>query len=111
MKNTTNRVWLGAALLAAGLVHSAGVSAQEPGLTDKTIKIGVFSPLSGANMAYGFDVINAAKMYYNKVNKEGGIHGRQIEVRRQDADDAIRLATEPDVLSNDFGIGGEARSP
>jgi branched-chain amino acid transport system substrate-binding protein len=84
MKDRTTCVWLGAALLAAGLIHSAGAAAQEPGLTEKTIKIGVFSPLSGANMAYGFDVINAAKMYYNKVNKEGGVHGRQIELVVED---------------------------
>jgi len=58
--------------------------AQEPGLTDKTIKIGMFAPLSGPNMAYGFDVANAARMYYDKINKEGGIHGRKIEVVLED---------------------------
>src|SRR6478735_9887276 len=84
MNDKATQIWIGAALLAASLVHSVGASAQEPGLTDKTIKIGVFSPLSGANMAYGFDVINAAKMYYNKVNKEGGVHGRQIELVIED---------------------------
>ena len=71
---------LGAGLsMAAGLLLSASVGAQEPGLTDKTIKIGIFGPLSGPNMAYGFDVMNAAKMYYDKINREGGIHGRKIE--------------------------------
>ena len=58
--------------------------AQEPGVTDKTIKIGMFAPLSGPNMAYGFDVANAARMYYDKINKEGGIHGRKIEVVLED---------------------------
>ncbi|AWM86552.1 ABC transporter substrate-binding protein [Microvirga sp. 17 mud 1-3] len=84
MKVTAKQIWLGAALLAAGLVHASQAGAQEPGLTDKTIKIGMFSPLSGANMAYGFDVVNAAKMYYNKINKEGGVHGRQIELVVED---------------------------
>ena len=35
-------------------------------------------------MAYGFDVMNAAKMYYDKINKDGGIHGRKIEVVLED---------------------------
>ncbi|KAG1390593.1 hypothetical protein G6F59_015149 [Rhizopus arrhizus] len=35
-------------------------------------------------MAYGFDVLNAAKMWYAKVNKEGGVHGRQIELVIED---------------------------
>jgi branched-chain amino acid transport system substrate-binding protein len=72
-----------AALLAiTGLPVTA--CAEEPGLTDKTIKIGMFAPLSGPNMAYGFDVANAARMYYDKINKEGGIHGRKIEVVLED---------------------------
>lgn len=65
--------------LAASLLIGAAAGAQEPGITDKAIKIGIFGPLSGSNMAYGFDVVNAAKMYYDKINKEGGIHGRKIE--------------------------------
>ncbi|WP_210191863.1 ABC transporter substrate-binding protein [Bosea sp. AS-1] len=65
--------------LAASLMTSFAARAEEPGITDKTIKIGIFGPLSGPNMAYGFDVVNAAKMYYDKINKEGGIHGRKIE--------------------------------
>jgi branched-chain amino acid transport system substrate-binding protein len=35
-------------------------------------------------MSYGFDVMNAAQMYYDKINKEGGIHGRKIELVIQD---------------------------
>ncbi len=78
---------------------------QAPGLTDKTIKIGVFAPLSGNSMAYGFDVLNAAKMYYDKINKEGGIHGRKIELVVEDdrcnANDllaAVKKLTEQDKV-------------
>jgi branched-chain amino acid transport system substrate-binding protein len=73
---------VGALLAITGLPVTG--HAQEPGLTDKTIKIGMFAPLSGPNMAYGFDVANAARMYYDKINKEGGIHGRKIEVVLED---------------------------
>lgn len=86
MKITRNGMLKG--LVAAALLAMTGWPitghAQDPGLTDKTIKIGMFAPLSGPNMAYGFDVANAARMYYDKINKEGGIHGRKIEVVLED---------------------------
>ncbi len=68
----------------AGLGLAPAAQAADPGITDTTIRIGLFSPLSGSGMAYGFDVVNAAKMYYDKVNKEGGIHGRKIELVVED---------------------------
>lgn len=86
MKITRNgmlKSCVAAALLAITGLPVTG-HAQEPGVTDKTIKIGMFAPLSGPNMAYGFDVANAARMYYDKINKEGGIHGRKIEVVLED---------------------------
>lgn len=70
------------ALLAAALAPAA--QAQEPGITPTTIRIGMFGPLSGPSMAYGFDVVNAARMYFDKINREGGIHGRRIEVVVED---------------------------
>jgi branched-chain amino acid transport system substrate-binding protein len=74
------------ALLAPALLASLATAARadDPGITDTTIKIGMFAPLSGPNAAYGFDVANAAKMYYDKVNKEGGINGRKIEYVLED---------------------------
>ncbi|NMK50095.1 ABC transporter substrate-binding protein [Achromobacter sp. Bel] len=73
-----------AAALCAWAFSTGAQAQQEPGITDKTIKIGLFAPLSGSGMAYGFDVLNAAKMWYAKVNKEGGVHGRQIELVIED---------------------------
>jgi branched-chain amino acid transport system substrate-binding protein len=95
-----------ACVLALGAAHAQG----EPGVTDKTIKIGLFGPLSGNSMAYGFDVMNAAKMYYDKVNKEGGINGRKIELVIEDdrcnANDllaAVKKLTEQDKV---FALNG-----
>ena len=83
MSNTSS--FAKAAIIAAGMLATvAPVFAQEPGLTSTTIKIGMFGPLSGPSMAYGFDVMNAARMYFDKINKEGGIHGRKLEVVLQD---------------------------
>jgi branched-chain amino acid transport system substrate-binding protein len=81
----TRRIPLRAAAVAALLsVFAAPAFSQEPGLTPTSIKIGLFGPLSGPSMSYGFDVMNAARMYYDKINAEGGIHGRKIELVVQD---------------------------
>ncbi len=98
------------ALLAGAASINLAWAQNEPGLTDKTIKIGVFGPLSGTAMAYGFDVINAAKMYYDQINKEGGVHGRKIELVVEDdrcnANDllaAVKKLTEQDKV---FALNG-----
>lgn len=98
------------ALLAGATALNVAWAQSEPGVTDKTIKLGVFAPLSGNAMAYGFDVLNAAKMYYDKINKEGGIHGRKIELVVEDdrcsANDvlaAVKKLTEQDKV---FALNG-----
>lgn len=98
------------AILAAMATMGTAHAQQEPGVTDKTIKIGLFAPLSGNSMAYGFDVLNAAKMYYDKINKEGGINGRKIELVVEDsrcnANDllaAVKKLTEQDKV---FALNG-----
>lgn len=96
--------------LAASLLIGAAAGAQEPGITDKAIKIGIFGPLSGPNMAYGFDVVNAAKMYYDKINKEGGIHGRKIEYVIEDdrcnANDLVAAVKKLVEQENVFMLNG-----
>ena len=91
--------------LATLTLTLGAAQAQDPGITATSIKLGVFAPLSGNSMAYGFDVLNAAKMYYDKVNKEGGIHGRKIELVVEDdrcsANDllaAVKKLTEQDKV-------------
>lgn len=98
------------AIVACGLAMGAAQAQQDPGITDTTVKIGLFSPLSGNSMAYGFDVVNAAKMYYDKVNKEGGVNGRKIELIVEDsrcnANDllaAVKKLTEQDKV---FALNG-----
>jgi branched-chain amino acid transport system substrate-binding protein len=96
--------------LTASLLIAAAAGAQEPGITDKAIKIGIFGPLSGPNMAYGFDVVNAAKMYYDKINKEGGIHGRKIEYVVEDdrcnANDLVAAVKKLVEQENVFMLNG-----
>jgi len=74
------------ALLGAAALLSLGVpaSAAEPGITDTEITIGLFAPMSGPLAAFGFDPLQAAKMWYEEINKKGGIHGRKIKVIIED---------------------------
>lgn len=73
--------WVLGALLLAGTSWSA---AAEPGLTDKTIKIGMFGPLTGATSIYGYPINNSAIAVYDEINAKGGIHGRKIEIVHED---------------------------
>ncbi|MGE4014617.1 MAG: ABC transporter substrate-binding protein, partial [Alphaproteobacteria bacterium] len=48
------------------------------------ITIGMFNPLSGPLAAFGVDPLQAAKMWYEEINKKGGIHGRKIKILVED---------------------------
>lgn len=61
--------------LAAFLNH-----ATEPGITDSSITLGMSAPLSGPNGAYGTDMLQTIKSYFDSINKNGGIHGRTLEL-------------------------------
>lgn len=51
----------------------------EAGAQDK-IKIGVIQPLTGPSAYDGQRVVKGIQLYANKVNKEGGVLGKQIEL-------------------------------
>lgn len=104
------------ALALAATLTLGPAEAQEPGLTKTSIKLGLFGPLSGPSMAYGFDVMNAAKMYYEKINKEGGIHGRKIEWVQEDdrcnANDVVAAVKKLVEQDNVFMLnGGSCSAP
>lgn len=73
--------------LAAGLVAAmalAGPVAAETGVTKDTIKIGMFGPLTGPVSIYGYPINNGAIAIYKKINDEGGINGRKVEIVHED---------------------------
>ena len=49
-----------------------------------TIKFGVAGPHSGDLASYGLPTVNAAKIVIDKVNANGGINGKQIELLVED---------------------------
>jgi branched-chain amino acid transport system substrate-binding protein len=72
-----------ASILASILFIPAGVRAETMGVTDSTIKIGLFGPLTGQSNIGAKPVYGAAAIYKD-VNARGGIHGRQIEIVIED---------------------------
>jgi branched-chain amino acid transport system substrate-binding protein len=71
MKNRLSRVFLAVALIS---LMPLGAQAAEP------IKIGAFFALSGPAANIGTPTKLVAEMVVNKINKEGGINGRPIEL-------------------------------
>jgi branched-chain amino acid transport system substrate-binding protein len=59
-------------------------AADVPGVTDTEIKIGSFGPLTGPVYMYGKLTMNGAEVYFNKLNEQGGIHGRKLVLVRED---------------------------
>ena len=67
-------------LIGCWLCFVPSAAICEDGITDESIKIGIFSPLTGPVSIYGVPTSHGAIAMYNHVNDSGGIHGRKIEV-------------------------------
>ena len=63
--------------------NSTSDMAQAPGVTDSTIVIGSWAPLSGPAAAWGA-VGQGTDAYFKMINDEGGIHGRKIDFLLKD---------------------------
>jgi branched-chain amino acid transport system substrate-binding protein len=117
------RIFLGTRLraLSLALLTLAALPAQaqttDPGANDKTIRIGMTAPLSGPVSAYA-QIAKSADAYFHKVNDDGGINGRRIELII--ADDAYsppktveqtrRLVESDEVLLIFGGVGTPTNS-
>ncbi len=56
----------------------------DKGVSEDTITVGMLADLSGAFAALVTEIVEAQKVFWEKVNAEGGIGGRQIELRIED---------------------------
>jgi branched-chain amino acid transport system substrate-binding protein len=98
--------------------QAAGQAAKyDPGADDKAIRIGTTAPLSGPVSAFA-QIAKSAEAYFHKVNDEGGVNGRHIEMII--ADDAYtppktveqtrRLVESDEVLLIFGGVGTPTNS-
>jgi branched-chain amino acid transport system substrate-binding protein len=91
------------ALAAIFLVPAYGaLAADKTGVTDKTIKIGLFGPLSAPAGSAKKNVYGAAAIYKD-INDKGGINGRKIELIIEDdaCDGAKGIAAYTKLVEQD----------
>ncbi|UCE32159.1 MAG: ABC transporter substrate-binding protein [Burkholderiales bacterium] len=77
------RFRLSVALAAIGVALATSAGA-ETGVTQDTIRLGMFGPLTGPVSIYGYPINNGAIAIYKEINEQGGIHGRKIEIVHED---------------------------
>jgi branched-chain amino acid transport system substrate-binding protein len=70
-------------LALAALPGAFARSADDPGITPRSILLGGTVPLTGDEVAYAA-VARGAEAYFKHVNAKGGVHGRRIEYRYVD---------------------------
>ena len=76
-----------AAALAFGTGLAAGTASADghtQGITDTEVRIGAFGPFGGPVYLYGKLVMNGVEAVFDKVNAEGGVHGRNVVLVRED---------------------------
>jgi branched-chain amino acid transport system substrate-binding protein len=101
------RFVIGAAI--AGTLCAAPALAQTVGVTKDTIKLGIFGPMTGSGAIFGKAVFGVEALYRD-INDKGGIHGRKIEIVREDTacDPARGIAAAKKLISQDnvFALHG-----
>ncbi|GAB4004358.1 ABC transporter substrate-binding protein [Glycomyces albus] len=115
---TTAALAAATALALAACSTPADEDESPPGVTDDTVTIGTHQPLTGPAAA-GYATISAATAaYFEYLNAQGGIHGRQIEyVVKDDAYDPSQtqtvvreLVAEDEVFAVVNGLGTPTHS-
>lgn len=67
-------------LLASTALVAGTAFGQVPGVTPTTITLGQSAAMSGPAQALGLEMRQGAKVYFDRVNAQGGVNGRKIEL-------------------------------
>ncbi|AXK37734.1 ABC transporter substrate-binding protein [Streptomyces armeniacus] len=108
------------ALLGSGCSTKSGESSGStddkgvktgPGVTDKIVKLGALTDLSGPYATLGKSIVQAQKMWAEEFNKAGGVCGRDVEIvvkdHGYDVQKAVSAYTQlsPDIVAVPQVIG------
>ncbi len=108
------RNWI-ASLLFLGTVGPAITASAETGVTDSTILIGQTVGLTGTVAGPVKEWNEGATAYFNVVNRQGGVHGRKIEMRMLDDkfDPKLTLANAETLIRKEhvFALFGGRGTP
>ncbi len=93
--------------ILAGLILAGAFAGASQVNAAGEVKIGLSAPLTGDWAEYGNDFKRSVSMVIDKVNKEGGINGRKIELviadSRGDAKESVLIAekfvADPDIIA------------
>jgi ABC-type branched-subunit amino acid transport system substrate-binding protein len=102
--------------LTAGTIAVVAVTAfANEGVTDKEIVMGSTGAMSGPIGDYGVAIAGGAEIYFNKINKAGGINGRTVKFIPTDDgyDPQKAVANVKDLVENQkvMGLIGGNGSP
>ena len=81
-------------IAAAALALATGAEAQTRGVTDTEIRIGGVHDLSGVFAAVSTPAVNGANLYFEQLNANGGVNGRQIRSLVEDHGYQLPRATQ-----------------
>ncbi|WJR80317.1 ABC transporter substrate-binding protein [Bradyrhizobium sp. NP1] len=106
--------WRGAGVAFCGAILLSAIdsaAAQDrTGITDTSIKIGIFQPLTGPATIFGYPVSNGVTAVFDEANAKGGINGRKIEIVLEDdgCDNAKTVAAVKKLIYRDrvFALHG-----
>lgn len=71
-------------LLSALLLSASLTAHAETGITDTTVLLGQSAALSGPAQELGIEMQLGAKLYFDQLNSQGGVHGRKISLQTLD---------------------------
>lgn len=90
-------------VLVLGLIVLVVAMASFVGAASEPIKIGANYEVTGAVATFGTGCVNATKLYFDSINKKGGILGRQLELvvadNKSDASESASAAKK--LISQD----------
>ena len=110
-KNVSRRNFLqvsvaGVATLGLAACGGNGGSASD-GDSTAGIKVGIMGPHTGDNSSYGLACLNGAQLYFDQLNAEGGINGKQVEMVVYDTKgDATEAVNAYNRLVQEDGVTG-----
>jgi branched-chain amino acid transport system substrate-binding protein len=103
-----------AALCGAVLaVASPGAGAQAPGVTNDTVLIGSYGPVTGPAAFIGLGGRDGAELAISEINAAGGVHGRKLKLLFEDdgfspakALSSVKKLVEQDKVFMILGLSG-----
>lgn len=108
-KSVSRRQFVQTSAVAAvglGLVGCSGGDGSSAEGGSDTIKVGILGPQSGSVSNYGIACANGAKLYFDQLNANGGINGKQVSYSVEDEKgDATEAVNAYNMLVEDGVVG------